>query len=103
MRNCGIWVSPWVDQNTEVILDTSALSADDWLGALHHDPNPMPQDTVLVVIHPVRQRWLAEHVAPTIVQSFLQFGDANGRVLARHLIEERCRQDPKLRRKLRWS
>lgn len=102
MRNCGIWVSPWVDQDTEVILDTSALSDHEWSAILPKDRDQMPRDTVLVVIHPVRHGWLEEHVAPAIEPSWLRFGDVNGRVVAAHLINERCRQDPELRQKLRW-
>jgi hypothetical protein len=103
MRNCGLWISPWVDRDAEVILDTRALTEQDWLAVVHHDPDPPPKDTVLVVIHPARYMDIKAAVWEMAPLSFWDFDDANGRNVAAYLINKRCYSDPELRRQLAWE
>ncbi len=56
MRHCALWITPWVDRDTEVILDTDAMTEQEWCAVAHNDPDRPPKDTVLVLIHPARYR-----------------------------------------------
>jgi predicted DNA-binding protein (UPF0278 family) len=102
MRDCGLWITPWVDRNQEIILDTSALTESEWRAVVHNDPDSPPKDTVLVLIHPARYMDLKIAVAEMNPLTFMDFADPNGRNVAAHLIEKECHRDPELRRRLRW-
>lgn len=102
MRNCAVWVSPWVDR--EVILDTSALSDDLWRGVVHGDPDPMPKDTVLLIVHPKRLRDIVDWSVRGMGVEMPAWStmDPNKRAIASAIIGDRCERDPELRKRLRW-
>ena len=102
MRNCALWITPWVDQDTEVIMDTSAMTDAEWRAVVHHDPDLPPKDTVLVLIHPARHMYLKAAVREMTPLVPYDFMDANGRNVAAYLINKHCYRDPELRRRLRW-
>lgn len=99
MRNCGLWITPWVDPGTEVIMDTSALTDEEWRVVVHNDPDPPPKDTVLVLIHPARYMDIQ-----LTVMTPLDFADVNGRRVAASIIDKHCFEDRtgKLAQRLRW-
>lgn len=103
MRNCGLWITPWVNRDKEIILDTSALTEAEWRAVVHNDPDVPQRDTVLVLIHPARHMDLKAAVQEMNPLTLIDFSDANGRNMAAYLIEKQCHKDPDLRRRLRWT
>lgn len=103
MRNCALWITPWVDRDTEVIMDTSALTETEWRAVVHNDPDVPPKDTVLVLIHPARHMDLKAAAREMSPLTFMDFEDVNGRNVAAYLIDKHCYGDPELRRQLRWT
>ena len=103
MRACAMWTTPWVPRDTEVILDTSALSDADWRIWVHSDPDPPPRDTVLVLVHPARMADLKMEAEPLDLVGAGDRYDVNGVRIARRILERRCHDDEDLRRRLRWD
>lgn len=102
MRRCGLWISAQVKQDEERIIDTSLR--DDVAEFMRlRDPDPMPADMILVVVHPARYQQLrmiaAEMRWP---MPFGLFDDPNGAYVAGMLISQRCRGDLALQRRWRW-
>lgn len=102
MRDCALWISPWVDRHTEVIMDTSAMTDDEWRAAVHNDPDTPPKGTVLVIVHPAR--YMDLKLDMPIPLTPLDFLDPNNRRLAASLIDKHCFEDQtgQLARRLRW-
>lgn len=104
MRTCALWISPHVKPTEEVILDTAVPI--DYAAAVQfarNGPDLPPKDMVLVVMHPARHHRLVKAIA-TIEgpEAFARLGDVNGSGAAKMIIQQRCRQDPDLARRLRW-
>jgi hypothetical protein len=78
-------------------LPEQAHAATRWLAL--RDRDAMPEDTVLVVVHPVTYQDLRRDRAPDPYAAY----DVNGRGLARDIIDHRCFRDGALRRHLRWA
>lgn len=103
MRKCAVWVSATVPQTDVLILDTGSSQ-----GALEfrklHDRDPMPEDTVLVVVHPAKYQILKDRVRSTPLR-FMAFDvlDVNGRAVAAELIDSECSRNPTLKNQLRWE
>jgi hypothetical protein len=89
-RRCALWVSPWIDRTT--ILDTAALTPGD---LRHAGPDQFPADCLLLVVSP------AEHARLTQLARSLPYPVGGPPIAAAH-IDLACRQDPALRRALRW-
>lgn len=102
MRNCALWITPWVDRDTEVIMDTSAMTDQEWRAVVHHDRNVPPKDTILVLIHPERSMDLQLRVWEMPPLSMVDCMEVNGRRIAAYLVDKHCYHDPELRRRLRW-
>lgn len=101
MRDCALWVSPWVHPDTPVILDTAALSEAGRYAAREADR--FPDNTVLVMVHPSRYQRLKESVAQlSSPLAFMALSDLNGRAVAARLIDQQCAIDPSLKTRLRW-
>lgn len=101
MRRCGLWISPQVGYEEERIIDTgSPAGAEEFIRL--RDPDTMPRDTVLVVVHPARHCALVSAVAMMDGPFFDPMPYPNGRNLAARIISERCDRDPDMRRRLRW-
>ena len=102
MRRCGLWISAQVKQDEERIIDTSLR--DDVAEFMRlRDPDPMPADMILVVVHPARYQQLRRIAAE--IQRPMPWGlfdDPNGAEVAGFLISHRCRGDLELQRRWRW-
>ena len=103
MRRCALWVTPWVAQDQEYILDTAAPVGDaTWLRRVA-GPDPFPPDTVLLVVHPAREQvLLAAAMDPVPYVDGTLLRTVWGRQAARVVIDRHCHADPGLARKLRW-
>lgn len=99
MRRCALWITPWVDPNTEVILDTSAMTDEEWRLYVHNGPDTPPKDTVLVLVHAARHEQLT--LSARFAALFYEH-DINGSLIAAYIVDKRCQADPELRRRLRW-
>lgn len=102
MRNCALWITPWVARDTEIVMDTAALTDAEWRAAVHNDPDVPPKDTVLLLIHPARHMDLKAAVTEMNPLTFMDFADVNGSNMARYLITKRCHSDSELAHRLRW-
>lgn len=101
MRDCALWISPWVNHDTEVIIDTSAMTEHDWRAVVHNDPDAPPKDSVLVVIHPARYVALKEARPFPAVYNMAMMADPNGRIMAAAIIDRHCARDAELGRSSR--
>lgn len=96
MRQCALWISPQVGRDEDRIIDTAAQHADLEFQRLR-DRDPMPRDTVLVVVHPARVMDLMLEPQP-----YGDYRDPNHRAMAAEIIWSRCREDADLKKRLRW-
>lgn len=109
MRNCALWISPWVAHDQVAILDTAAMTDEEWRATVHNDPDAPPKDAVLVVVHPALYQQLrtaaidytARAVGAGVDDVFFR-GREGDRNVAAAIISQHCAKDPELARRLKW-
>ncbi|MES2341667.1 MAG: hypothetical protein V4597_08315 [Pseudomonadota bacterium] len=91
-RMVALWVTPWVEESA--VLDTRAL-ADDALRARVAGRDVLPDDCVLLLVHPSRELGL--------YRSFSTAGlPTSSAYIADVLIDNACLLDEKLAARLDW-
>ena len=94
MRNCGLWITPFIDEET--IIDTSTITFEEWKSITHDEYEP-PKDTLLVLMHPKRHQMFVN--IPDQLGSIYHLSDIE---IAKYIIEKNCRFNPVLRKIWRW-
>lgn len=90
-RRCGIWVSPWVEE--QVVIDTSALREDEHRFA---GKDMFPDDCLLVVVS-LRESERLRRIAQELPYP------TSGPMIASIILDKLCQDDPSLRQRMRWE
>lgn len=102
MRHCKLWISPWQERGKHTILDTATLDPTGaWPVNLirHAGRDSLPNNAVLVIVHPADRRRLIESMPGHPAYDALR---PNDDVLAHWLVEQAITENTSLRDKLRW-
>ncbi len=90
-RRCGFWISAVAPYGVSYVIDTAQLAG---------SPVPLvgsiPEDTLLVVIHPTDAQHIRKAMASYAAAPHPAF-------LAARIIDSQCRQDPTLAGRMRWK